>query len=130
MAVLLSGEAVIRLPAVALVLPLLSRQDAARLLHRVVVGLLDLGLHDVEVLCVELSGQTVRTLTFDGKFLFSFMGEKTSPVAGQWSWSYQPKPPPLCCSHPPWKPGRLTSLDAKIQPLSKTPIGGDDYSLI
>lgn len=64
MAVLLSGEAVIRLPAVALVLPLLSRQDAARLLHRVVVGLLDLRLHDVEVLRVELSGQTVRALDF------------------------------------------------------------------
>lgn len=51
-AVVLGGEAVVRLPAVALVLPLLGGQDAARLLHRVVVRLLDLRLHVVEVLCV------------------------------------------------------------------------------
>lgn len=49
-AVVLGGEAVIRLPAVALVLPLLSGEDAARLLHRVVVRLLDLRLDVVEVL--------------------------------------------------------------------------------
>lgn len=49
-AVVLWGQAVVSLPAVALVLPLLGGQDAAGLLHRVVVRLLDLRLHVVEVL--------------------------------------------------------------------------------
>lgn len=50
--VVLCGQAIVRLPAVTLVLPLLGGQDAAGLLHRVVVRLLDLRLHVVEVLCV------------------------------------------------------------------------------
>lgn len=54
-AVVLGGDAVVRLPAVALVLPLLRGQDTARVLHRVVVRLLDLRLHVVEVLRTKTS---------------------------------------------------------------------------
>lgn len=99
-AVLLSGEAVIRLPAVALILPLLSGQDAACLLHRVVVCLLDLRLHVVEVLCVIIRRLLETNISLQMfKMIFNFI--KEIPAAGRWSWSYLPTPPPLCCSHPP-----------------------------
>lgn len=107
-AVVLSGETIVCLPAVALVLPLLCGQDAARLLHRVVVGLLDLRLHIIEVLRAIVRRLSETSLLMS-KMMFSFIKHKHLPVAERWSWSCLPRPPPLCCSHPPWTPGLLTS---------------------
>lgn len=105
-AVVLWGQTVVRLPAVALVLPLLGRQNAARFFDRVVVRLLDLRFHVVEVL-QEWSGVRNKRLTCDYEdFTMTF---NCLPVAGRWSSSCLPTPPLLCCLHPPCTPDRLMS---------------------
>lgn len=63
-AVVLSGDTIVRLPAVALVFPLFGGQDTACLLHRVVVCLLDLRLHIVKMLCVIVRNTQQQTSHF------------------------------------------------------------------